>query len=75
MFTNLVTSSSLLEELLSLLSELLDLDLPFRNSFRDPVSVDLLIFSSTFLSFIFSLVSLKRSGDRFPSLERSTDDL
>lgn len=72
-FTHLIASSSLLEELLSLLSELLDLDLPFRNSFRDPVSVVLLTFSSTFLSFIFSFGSLDRSGDRFASLERSTE--
>lgn len=74
-FTHLSDSSSLLEELLSLLSELLDLDRPFRNSFRDPVSGGLLVFSSTFLSFVLSLVPFERSGDRFPSLERSTDDL
>lgn len=74
-FTYLSDSSSLLEELLSLLSELFDLDRPFRNSFRDPVSGGLLAFSSVFLSFALSLASFERSGDRFPSLERSTDDL
>lgn len=71
--------SSSLEELLSLLSELLDFDLPLRCiSFLIGISaIVLLVFSSgkIFLSFGFSFTSLvERSGDFFTSLTRSNDE-